>query len=58
MACIKQARDHFGYNRRWEDNIKTDLIKRGSVDVMWLLLAQDGTQWRAFLNTVMNVLVT
>jgi hypothetical protein len=40
--------------RRWKDNIKMDLreIGRGSID-----LAQDRDQWRALVNTVMNLRV-
>jgi hypothetical protein len=39
------------------DNIKIDLreIKWGGVD--WIVLAQDRNQWRAFVNTVMNLRV-
>jgi hypothetical protein len=43
--------------RRWEDNIETDLreIEWGFMD--WIDLAQDGDQWRALVNTVMNLRV-
>jgi hypothetical protein len=43
--------------RRWEDNIRIDLreIEWGGID--WIDLAQDRDQWRAFLNTVMNLRV-
>jgi hypothetical protein len=43
--------------RRWLDNIKLDLreIRWGVLD--WIDLAQDGDQWRALVNTVMNRLV-
>jgi hypothetical protein len=42
---------------RWEDNIKKDL--RGIVIDManWIRLAHDRVQWRAFVNTVMNLRV-
>jgi hypothetical protein len=43
--------------RRWVDNLKIELrgIEWGGMD--WIDLAQDGNQWRAFVNTVMNLLV-
>jgi hypothetical protein len=43
--------------RRWEDNIKICLseIWWGSMD--WIDLAQDRDQWRALVNTVMNLRV-
>jgi hypothetical protein len=43
--------------RRWEDNIKMDLRKIGIDGSNWIQLAQDGVQWRTFLNTVMNLRV-
>jgi hypothetical protein len=41
--------------RRWEDNIKMDLKEIGIDGANWIELAQDGVQWRAFVNTVMNL---
>jgi hypothetical protein len=43
--------------RRWEDNIKTDLGEIGIDEANWILLAQDKVQWRAFVNTMMNLRV-
>jgi hypothetical protein len=43
--------------RRWEDNIKMDLGEMGIDGVNWIRLAQDRVQWRAFVNTVMNLRV-
>jgi hypothetical protein len=43
--------------RRWEDNIKMDLGEIGIDGVNWIRLAQGGVQWRAFVNTVMNLRV-
>jgi hypothetical protein len=40
---------------RWEDNIKMDLRKTGIDEANWIRLAQDRVQWRACLNTVMNL---
>jgi hypothetical protein len=41
--------------RRWEHNIKLDLREKGIDGANWFLLAQDRVQWRAFVNTVMNL---
>jgi hypothetical protein len=41
--------------RRWGDNIKVDLRETGIDGANWIRLAQDGVQWRAFVNTVMNL---
>jgi hypothetical protein len=53
-----KGRDH------WEDlgvggknNIKMDLREIGIDGTNWIRLAQDGIQWRAFVNTVMNLRV-
>jgi hypothetical protein len=43
--------------RRWEDNIKMDLREIGIDGANWIRLAQDSVQWRAFVNTVMNLRV-
>jgi hypothetical protein len=43
--------------RRWEDNIKMDLREIGIDEANWIQLAQDRVQWRACVNTVMNLLV-
>jgi hypothetical protein len=43
--------------RRWEDNIKIDLREMGIDEANWIQLAQDRVQWRAFVNTVMNLRV-
>jgi hypothetical protein len=42
---------------RWEDNIKLDLREIGIERANWSRLVQDRVQWRAFVNTVMNLLV-
>jgi hypothetical protein len=41
--------------RRWQDNIKMDLREIGIAWANWIRLAQDRVQWRAFVNTVMNL---
>jgi hypothetical protein len=43
--------------RRWEDNIKLDLREIRIEGSNWIWQAQDWVQWRAFLNTVMNLRV-
>jgi hypothetical protein len=43
--------------RRWEDNIKMDLREIGINGANWIQLAQDRVQWRACVNTVMNLQV-
>jgi hypothetical protein len=42
---------------RWEDNIKIDLREIGIDGANWIRLAQDRVQWRAFVNTVVNLQV-
>jgi hypothetical protein len=43
--------------RRWVDNIKNDLREIGWAGMDWIDLALDRGQWRALLNTVMNLRV-
>jgi hypothetical protein len=40
---------------RWEDNIRMDLREIGWEGVDWIHLAQDTVQWRALVNTVMDL---
>jgi hypothetical protein len=42
---------------RWVDNIKIDLGEIGWDGVDWVDLAQDRDQWRALVNTVLNLRV-
>jgi hypothetical protein len=42
----------------WEDNIKMDLRKIGIDGANWVQLGQDRVQWRACVNTVMNLRVS
>jgi hypothetical protein len=44
-----------GPRRRWEDNNKMDLGEIGIDGANWIWLTQDRVQWRAFLNTVVNL---
>jgi hypothetical protein len=43
--------------RRWEDNIKMDLTEIGIYVANYFQLAQDRVQWRACVNTVVNLRV-
>jgi hypothetical protein len=43
--------------RRWVDNIKMNLREIGWYGVDWIDMAQDRDQWRALVNTVLNLRV-
>jgi hypothetical protein len=43
--------------RRWLDNIRMDLVEVGLGDVDWSGLAQDRDEWRALVNSVLNLWV-
>jgi hypothetical protein len=43
--------------RRWEDNIKMDLMEIGIDGANWIQLAQDRVRWWACVNTVINLRV-
>jgi hypothetical protein len=43
--------------RRWVDNIKMDLREIGLDGEDWIDMAQDRDQWRALVNTVLNLRV-
>jgi hypothetical protein len=40
---------------RWRDDIKLDIKEIEWEDMNWIHLAQDRDQWRALVNTVMNI---
>jgi hypothetical protein len=42
---------------RWEDSIRIDLKEIGRKIVDWMHLAQDRDQWRAVVNTPVNLRV-
>jgi hypothetical protein len=42
---------------RWVDNIKIDLRETRWDGMNWINLVQDRDQWRALVNTVMNLRV-
>jgi hypothetical protein len=41
--------------RKLDDNTKMDYREVGWGDVDWIHMAQDRNQWRALVNTVMNL---
>jgi hypothetical protein len=43
--------------RRWVDNIRMDLGEIGWDGMDWIEVAEDRDQWRALVNTVMNLRV-
>jgi hypothetical protein len=43
--------------RKWVDNIEMDLRGVGWDGVDWIDVAQDRDQWRALVNTILNLLV-
>jgi hypothetical protein len=43
---------------RWEDNIKMAFRDKGIEGANWIRLAQNRVQWRAFVNTVMNLQIS
>jgi hypothetical protein len=42
---------------RWVNNIKMDLREIGLCGMDWIKLVQERDQWRALVNTVMNLRV-
>jgi hypothetical protein len=42
---------------RWVDNIKIDFTEIGWDGMDWIDLGQDRDQWRALVNTAMNIRV-
>jgi hypothetical protein len=42
---------------KWEDNINMDFREIGIDGANWIQLTQDRVQWRAFVNTIMNLRV-
>jgi len=43
--------------KKREDNIKMDIWKVGCVDCRWIELAQDRSNWRALVFSVLNLWV-
>jgi hypothetical protein len=56
LAGTPEGRRPLGRTRRrWVDNIKIDLREIECDSMDWIDLAQDRDQWRALVNTVMNL---
>jgi hypothetical protein len=69
VACVEEGRGVYSvlagrpggkrplgrHRRRWKDNIKMDLREIGTDKANWIQLAQNRVQWRACVNTVMNL---
>jgi hypothetical protein len=53
-----KVRDHWEDLGIGEDNIKLDLRETGIDGANWIQPAQDRVQWRAFMNTGMNLRVS
>jgi hypothetical protein len=41
--------------RQWKNNIKMDVVEIGWEFVDWMHLVHDMNQWRALVNTIMNL---
>jgi hypothetical protein len=71
IACMEEMGNAYGIlagkperirplsipRHKWEDNIKMDLREIGWGGMDWIDLAQDRDQWRALVNTVINLQV-
>jgi hypothetical protein len=58
LAGKPKGKTPLGRRRRtWVDNIKMDLREIGWDGVDWIDRAQDRDQWRALMNTVLNLRV-
>jgi hypothetical protein len=55
MGKLESKRPLGRPRRRWVDDIKMDLREIGWDGMDWIGLAQDRDQWRALVNTVMNL---
>jgi hypothetical protein len=57
MGKLEGKRPLGKQRRRWVNYIKIDLRDIGWGGVDWIDLVQDRDQWRALVNTVMNLRV-
>jgi hypothetical protein len=58
VGKLKRKRPFGRTRHKWEDNIRMDLREIGWEIVDWMHLAQDGDQWWALVNMVMNLWVS
>jgi hypothetical protein len=56
-SSINFGKKSLGKSRRGGDNMKMDLREIGWGSMDWIDLAQDRDQWRALVNTVINLRV-
>jgi hypothetical protein len=56
LVCLKENK-LTAWRRRWEDNIKRDIVETRIDGVDCIPLAQDRVRWLAFVNKVMNLCV-
>jgi len=54
---LEEMRPLGRHRSRWQHNNRTDLKEMGTDGVDWTHLAHDRGQWRAVVNTVMNIWV-
>jgi hypothetical protein len=57
VGKLKEKRPLGRPRRRLVDNIKIDLREIGWDGMDWIDMAQDRDQWRALVNTLMNLRV-
>jgi hypothetical protein len=55
VGSYKRKRPLGRLSNRREDNIRMNLRETGRQGVEWIHLAQDRDQWKAVLNTIMNL---
>jgi len=57
VRCYTWQRPLGRPRRRWEDNIKMDLLEVRCGGMDWIELAQNKDRWRTLVNAVMNLRV-
>jgi hypothetical protein len=57
LVAKPEGKRPLGRPSRMCENIKMDLTETGWSGMDWIDLAQDRSQWRALVNTVMNLRV-
>jgi hypothetical protein len=50
-------KEYLSHCPKWEDYIKMDLREIGWGGMDWIDVARDRDQWKAFVNTIMNLRV-
>jgi hypothetical protein len=57
FRMLPRGQQKYPPRRRWDHNIKIDVRGIGWGGMDWIDVAQDRDQWRALVNTVMNLQV-